>query len=496
MRLLHFRPGRIQAAILLLAVVLNFAGIDRTSFWNDEGFSFFAALGGPAHTLRFIADDTQPPLYYLTLGLWLSLGTSVLAVRALSATAMTLALLPLYGAAKRLFGERVALMASFLFAIAPLGLTWAQKARPYPLQVLLVACAFWGFVRVWRGGHQVIGAGVRQAFRQRTTRPAGIDVGWLAYAVCGALAMLAQAPAGFFLLGCNVAMAVSIFSDVRRNRILLLNWIIAQLVLILIWMAWLPAFLHQIATHLTQQQIASKHAIFLVGFGQVLGNLQNLFGIAGLWRLGPVFMPIYAALACFAVVRILQQRPQAWPLLAVIVVPIAACLAGFFLLHPIFGYVTYTFIWMLVPYTILIAFGILSIRPMPLRWAVFAVVLAGNVWGLKNLYQTDTPPLDRIAAIIRANRAPGDEVVLSDAGSGRWGIAYYLGPPYGSMPGLSIGDWDERPAPPASATDGPHRVWVVVPDGETPAIDPATAHPGVKPTFSARVGAFQVTRFD
>jgi mannosyltransferase len=145
MRLLHFRPGRIQAAILLLAVVLNFAGIDRTSFWNDEGFSFFAALGGPAHTLRFIADDTQPPLYYLTLGLWLSLGTSVLAVRALSATAMTLALLPLYGAAKRLFGERVALMASFLFAIAPLGLTWAQKARPYPLQVLLVACAFWGF---------------------------------------------------------------------------------------------------------------------------------------------------------------------------------------------------------------------------------------------------------------------------------------------------------------------------------------------------------------
>jgi mannosyltransferase len=497
MRLPRSRLAAIQLAILLLAAILNFFHIDRTSLWNDEGFSFFAAQGGLTHTVRFIADDTQPPLYYLTLNLWLDLGTSVFVIRGLSAAAMTLALLPLYAAAKRLFDERVAVLASLLFAIAPLDISWAQKARPYPLQVLLIACAFWGFVRVRYAGHQVIGAGVREAFRKRSLHPAAIDLGWFAYAAGGALAMLVQAPAGFFLLGCNAVMAVAIFRDIRRNRILLLNWVIAQFVLIAIWMIWLPAFLQQVAAHLTAAQIASKHAIFLVGSGQVLGILQGLFGIAGLSRPGPAFAAVYVALAGFAIVQIVRRRPEAWPLPAVIFVPIAACLAGFFLVHPIFGYVIYTFIWMLVPYTILIAFGLLSLRPMLLRLGVLALVLIGNFWGIKNVYQSDTPSLDRVASLIRTNMAPGDGIVLSEAGSGRWGIAYYLGAPYATLVGLDIQDWGSGGLiRDANETVRLPRVWVVLVDGETPAFDLGVVRQCMKTALSQTIGAFQIERFD
>ena len=497
MRLIRFRPISIQIAIFLLAAVLNFLHIGSSALWNDEGFSFFVAQSGLAHTLKVIAEDTQPPLYYLSLSLWLNLGTSVFAIRALSATAMTLALLPLYAAAKRLFNDRVACLASFLFAIAPLDISWAQKARPYPLQVLLVACAFWGFIRVWRAREQVIGAGVCELFRQRSFRPASVDLGWFAYAAGGALAMLAQAPAGFFLFGCNVAMAIEIFRNVGRNRILLLNWIIAQLVLILIWMLWLPSFLHQIAAHLTAAQIASKHAIFLATFEQVLGTLQGLFGIASLWRPAPVFAALYLAIASFAIVQISRRRPQAWPLLAVILIPIVVCLAAFFLVHPIFGYVIYTFIWMLVPYTILIAFGILSIRPPFLRWGILAFALLGNIWGIKNVYQSDTPPLDRVAAVIRTNMAPGDGIVLSETSSGRWGLTYYLGPPYGAMTGLSIQDWGSDGLITSLAeTNSLRRVWVVVLDEETPAVDLEALRRTRKPVFTQRVGAFQITRFE
>jgi 4-amino-4-deoxy-L-arabinose transferase-like glycosyltransferase len=493
----RLRPLPTRMAILLLAAVLNFTHIDGTSLWNDEAFSFFAAQDGLAHTLRFIANDTQPPLYYLTLSLWLHLGTSVFVIRALSAAAVTLALLPLHAAAKRLFDDRVALLASLLFAIAPLSLTWAQKARPYPLQLLFVACAFWGLVRVWHVRDRVVGAGVREAFRQRRFGPAGIDLGWFAYAVGGALAMLAQAPAGFFLLGCNVAMALHIFRDIRRNRILLLNWVVAQLVLILIWVLWLPAFLHQIATHLTPEQIASKHALFLVTFSQVFGTLQGLFGVAALSRPGPVFAAIYAVIACFAVIQIIRLRPAAWLLPTTIVVPIAACLAGFFLVHPIFGYVIYTFIWILVPYTILIAFGILSIRPSLLRWGVLAIVLLGNAWGVKNVYQSDTPPLDRVAAVIRTNMAPGDGIVLSEAGSARWGIAYYVGPPYDALAGLGVLDWDGRGLiRSVSDLKGLRRVWVVVLDGETAAVDMDAIRRTMKETFTVRVGDFRIMRFE
>jgi uncharacterized membrane protein len=500
MRFHRFRPYHLQIAIVLLAAILNFTGIDRTPLWNDEGFSFFAAQSGMAHTLRFIADDTHPPLYYLTLSLWLNLGTSVFVIRALSAAAMTLTLLPLHAAARRLFDERVALMAGFLFAVAPLGLSWAQKARPYPLQVLLVACAFWGFVRVWRGGHRRIGAGVRDAFRQRTLRPAAIDLGWFAYAFCGALAMLTQEPAGFFLLGCNVTMVLSILRDFRRNRILLSNWIIAQFVLVLIWMSWLPTFLHQLAEHLTAAHIASRHPVFLVRFVDVLDILQTLFGIAGLWRLALVFVPIYMALACFGIVVIVRRRRGAWPLLGVITVPIVTCVAGFFLVHPIFGYVIYTFIWMLVPYTILIAAAIMSLRPMLFRCGVLAIVLSGNVWALKNVYQIDTPPLDRIAAVIRANREPGDGIVLSEAVSGppgRWAIAYYLGPPFGTLPGLDVNDWgSDRMIHSLSQTNGLQRVWVVLLDGEAAAVDPDALRSSRRQAFTARIGAYQIMRFE
>jgi 4-amino-4-deoxy-L-arabinose transferase-like glycosyltransferase len=486
-----------RIAILLLSVILNFHHLDHTSLWNDEGFSFFAADSGLAHTLRFISDDTQPPVYYLSLSVWLGLGTSVFVIRALSAAAMTLALLPLHATAKRLFDERTALLATLLFAVAPMGLTWAQKARPYPLQVLLVACAFWGFVRVCRAGDKIIGTGLRAAIRTRTPGLVSVDLAWLAYAVFGALAMLAQAPGGFFVLGCNVAMALAIFSDIRRNRILLLNWVIAQLLLILIWMLWLPAFLHQIATHLTAAQIATKHAIFLVRFGDVLGVLRGLFGVAALGRPGPLFAVFCVAIACFGIIQIGRRRPDAWPLIVVIVVPIAACLSGFFLVHPIFGYVIYTFVWILIPYSILISFGILSIRPMALRGGILAVLLMGDVWGLKNVYQTGTPPLDQVAFVIRADLAPGDGVVLGEESSGRWGIAYYLGPPYGAVPGLDIQDWDNgRQIHSMSDLSGLRRVWVVVLDGETPAVDTDALRRTMKPTFSKRVGDFQITRFE
>lgn len=75
----------------MLTAVLDLFEIARNSLWNDEAF---AANGGPIHTLRFFAEDTPPTLYYLTLGLWLQPATSVFVARALSAAAMSVALLP------------------------------------------------------------------------------------------------------------------------------------------------------------------------------------------------------------------------------------------------------------------------------------------------------------------------------------------------------------------------------------------------------------------
>jgi hypothetical protein len=175
------------------------------------------------------------------------------------------------------------MLATILFVLSPTCLTLAQRARPYPVQSMLAALAFWGFVHICldeTARSQPIGTGLRSAFR----RPSS-DTAWLTYAICGALAMLTQQPAGFFILGCNVAMAVLIMRDWHANRRWLINWIIAQLILVAIWAIWLPSMLQQFAAHLTPAQIETKHAIFLVNFEQVAGTIGSLFSISGLWRL-------------------------------------------------------------------------------------------------------------------------------------------------------------------------------------------------------------------
>jgi hypothetical protein len=144
----------------------------------------------------------------------------------------------------------------------------------------------------------------------------------------------------------------------------------------------------------------------------------------------------------------------------------------------------------MVPYTILIAFGIVSLPSTFLRSSVMAIVLIGNVWGVKNVYQTDTPPLDRVASVIRTGMAQGDGIVLSQQASGRWGIAYYLGPPEITLSGLGVHDTD-RLIHSVSDTKDLLRIWVVLLDGETPAIDL-----GTWPAFTQQVGTVRIMRFD
>lgn len=484
-------------ALVIAAAGLVFADIGGKSLWNDEAFSFFVAHSGPLATLRGISQDTQPPLYYLSLTVWLGLGHGVFALRSLSAFAIVLAVVPLYDAARRLVGAPTAWLATLLFIIDPNVVFWAQKARPYALQTLFVAIAFWGFVRILLApearqlyvGRGLLGRAGRAAV--------SVDLGWLAYAIGGALAMLTQQPAGFFVLGCNCAMAIAVLPRLRSNRILLVNWVLAQLLLIAIWSLWLPVFVEQAAAHLTPEQISAKHAIFLIDAATFWGNLRNLLSIPSLWRAQPPFVALYAVLACLGAVALIRSGKAALAILGALVIPLLACVAGFFLIHPVFGYVTYSFVWVLLPYAILIASGIALLRPLPLRIAVLALVLFGNVWGLRNYYATSAPPIDQAAAMMAPKIVPGDGLVLGKTAAAAWGLAYYLGPPYdGRLVGLDATRLQERLITTARQALVLPRVWVVLPDGETSAVDLDVLAQRMVPAIDQRIGTLTVRRFD
>src|SRR6266498_48084 len=72
--------------VCTLAAVPRFYRLGDQSFWFDEAYSVVQARKPLGDLLAATAADTQPPLYYLLLGLWGGLfGDSEPALRSLSA---------------------------------------------------------------------------------------------------------------------------------------------------------------------------------------------------------------------------------------------------------------------------------------------------------------------------------------------------------------------------------------------------------------------------
>jgi hypothetical protein len=192
------------------------------------------------------------------------------------------------------------------------------------------------------------------------------------------------------------------------------------------------------------------------------------------------------------------RRHVALPILGTFVVPLAVCLAGFALLHPVFGYVTLNFVWLLLPYTLLLAAGI-QLLPRRAGMAAAGLLLIGNLWGLRNAYAEASAPLDRAAAAILAQQQPGDGLLLSQGAAARWGLAYYLGPPYaGRLPGLDVSDVPAQgwPISDPAQVRGLSRLWLVLPDGEAPALDPRTLAPVFALAWQQRFVSVTVQRYD
>jgi 4-amino-4-deoxy-L-arabinose transferase-like glycosyltransferase len=440
---------------MLLAALLGLFHLASKPLWNDEAFSFFVSYRDLVSTLHFMRQDTQPPVYYLLLTAFLRFGHGPGALRGISVLAIVVSVPLLYDAGRTLLDKRTAWLACLLFVLDSNVVLWEQRARPYAVQTAFIALAMWGFARIWMAG-------------RKAPWPA-----WAAWVLGGALALLTQYPAGFFLLGANLAIAARIASGAAKRSVtalpLLWRWTVAQLAMIALWLPFLPSFLHQFGAHLTPEQMAAHHPIFLISARNLLSGLRDLLSIPTLWRAQLPFALLYGGLAIAGTIG-LRRRRVALPILGIGAVPLIVCVAAFALLHPVFGYVTLTFIWLLLPYSLLIATGVMSL-PRAAGAACLAMLLVGNLWGLRNAYSETSPPLDRVAATISAQRNAGDRLLLSRTEAGRWALAYYLGPPYArpladlDMAGMPAQGWlIGAPAP------GMSRLWLVLPDGESAAV--------------------------
>jgi mannosyltransferase len=134
--------------VLPLATLLCLLFLGRKSLWLDEAFSVLVAQREWGAFWRLLyTEEANMGLYYVLLRLWVSLGTSEFAVRALSVI-FAVGTVPLvYALGTRLFGARAGLIGALLLAVNAFYIWYAQEARGYSLLLFLVTLSSLLYVR-------------------------------------------------------------------------------------------------------------------------------------------------------------------------------------------------------------------------------------------------------------------------------------------------------------------------------------------------------------
>ncbi len=129
----------------------NLLGVFNQSLWLDEATSVVKAstLSFKDLILTFSVGDFHPPLYYLTLKLWISIfGNSEVSVRSLSVLFSALSVWCLYLIGKKLFNRFVGIASAGLLATGPLFFYYAHEARMYAMSTFFTILVILCFVNI------------------------------------------------------------------------------------------------------------------------------------------------------------------------------------------------------------------------------------------------------------------------------------------------------------------------------------------------------------
>jgi len=257
---------------ILCAFALRIVHLGADSLWYDETVSTFLAQKSIAAILAHTAGDIHPPGYYLMLHLWQWLTTASLArpfapglefLFAWPSLCFGMLIVGLiYPLGKRFFGRWRALLALWLAAIHPFQIWYSQEVRMYTLGAFLGLLALWATVHYWGAGNSSENEASREAsdspHLRAYLRP---TAGWrwprrwprrwglVLYIVCGAIGLYTLYYSLFLLLSLNLVAALLCCQleqqSTHNRRRLLMEWLIAQCCIVLLWLPWLPIFWHQ-----------------------------------------------------------------------------------------------------------------------------------------------------------------------------------------------------------------------------------------------------------
>lgn len=370
--------------------VLRF--VANSPMWLDEALTANIAELDPSRLLDALRADGHPPLYYLMLHGWMQVvGTSDLAVRALSGV-LSLASLPLvWLIGRRIGGVPLAWIATGALAMSPFALRYATENRMYSLVGLLVLAGWLLVDDLWR--------------RTSAWRVVALAL------VSGALLLTHYW--SLFLLGALGLVVVARWLRTSGAERSTAGWIVVGVVAGgLAFAPWLPSFLEQLSSTGTPWATASRPS---AAFGLFLVDLSG-----GLPPESLVVVAVTGLLLALALAGRRTSDSGRVELLSrgVPTVRTEALVVGLTLaVGTVVGFVGNTafatrYTMVVVPVVVVVvAVGVAVIDHRVIRLVLFLVLVAGGVVGVGQELGGSRSQMQEVAVAIAAEAEPGDVVV-------------------------------------------------------------------------------------
>ncbi len=419
--------GEIKELAPWLAIVITLIGggirifmLDKQGMSLDETFNLWLSGHSITDMLQWIVRiGVHPPLYYLLLHYWTELnGTAPYYARMLSALLGAATIPFIYLTGKRLAGDVVGLAAALLLAISPFSIRFAQDTTPYTLLAFNAAVALYALVRLLTDPRSTrpIGSQLREylhawrtpglaepdkeeefTYKAKSRAPAWwtawvarhqwlpiqaveTDLAWMVFILFSALTLYSHNTAILFLLSANAfVVGLLLYQGVRKTSTIpslqapsVGSWLIAQVVIVLLWSPWIPSFIQQ-ASRVYQEFWISRP-----GWSTIVLAVQSFLDepTPGQATQPLVIWVLFAVLLCLGVLQYRKKLAQLAFLASLFILPLLGELVVS-LRRPVF--LDKTLIWTTIPLFLLLAAGIALVKRRLL------IILLVGIFGTVNL---------------------------------------------------------------------------------------------------------------
>lgn len=434
-------PSQWAVSLAMLGVLTGFGvrlhRLGQESLWYDEIVSVDLAASAIRELLEQTARDIHPPGYYLVLHGWRAIAQPVMelghsfeflyAYPSLAAGIVLCALV--WVLACRTTSPSVAALAVWLCALHPFQVTYSQEVRMYTLGAVL--CMLY------------VLANLGLFFPLRATSPMQRrPTPWtllIAIAIVTAAGLYTFYYFAFLIAVTIFCVGIGWLRAPRPSRRSFVQWLVAHLAALVLWLPWLPTFL--------AQAIDPPVPPWRVAWSGLGDTVQALLDLTGVYTAGHALeaptLPMIPVVLAFVLLPLVgyanyfraRKRndyrnpasadalrvglPSSVPvLLAFALAPPVLLIALSATVTPLF-HTRYVYVFH-APFLILIAAAIIQLWHMRrlLGWLAGALVVAICLWGTHWFWTNPTMRSDdhRAAVTLLASHWQPGEVILANAG--------------------------------------------------------------------------------